>query len=175
MRKTTFSILATSLVVSLAVLTPSQSGGQFAITRSTIAGGGNASSGGPFALTSAVGEAASGMTGSGGGFGVGLGFWTVLSTGYVINGLVLQSNGRGITGATATLSGGPLQQPRIQRTTRNGLFQFDNVVPGYIYTVAISARRFTFTPTSQNVSVDSTLTGLTFTGAQQSGPEDMQR
>lgn len=175
MTKILFSIVAFLSLVSLATITPSQSGGSFAITRSTIGGGGGASSGGPFRLASAVGEGTSGMTGSGAGFGVGPGFWTVASTGYVISGLVMQSTGRGITGATATLSGGPLQQPRQTRATRYGFFQFDNVVPGFIYTVTISARRFSFTPNSQNVSVDSTLTALTFTGTQQMAAEDISR
>jgi hypothetical protein len=162
MKKTLLTILICITFVLLAAETPSQSGGSFVIERSTIAGGGNVGSGGIFVVTSSMGEAVSGMTGTGGGFEAGPGFWNVWSTGYSITGSVVRSDGRGITNAAASLTGGPLQQMVQIRTTRLGGFRFDNLQPGFTYTVTVSARRFTFSPDNQKVLLDNTAEGLTF-------------
>jgi hypothetical protein len=51
-----------------------QSGGQFAITRSVISGGGGTSSGGPYVLSGTIGQPATGVA-EGGAYSVSAGFW----------------------------------------------------------------------------------------------------
>jgi hypothetical protein len=162
MVKTILKVIVLMLLAAMPLVTPPQSG-TFVIERFAVAGGGVAGSGGIFTLNSSVGEAASGMTGTGGSFGVAPGFWAVASTGYSISGFVRTPSGRGITSAVASLSGGPLVQPVQIRTMRHGGFRFDNLTPGFTYTVTVSARRYTFLPDNQTVLLDNTIEGLTFT------------
>lgn len=144
-----------------------QAGGTFSITYSTVANGGDTSSGGPFSVIGTVGQSTAGNSSSGGGFSIAPGFWPGEASGYSITGRVLASAGRGITNATVSLTGGPLAVPLVVRTTRYGGFDFEGIQPGYTYTITVTARRFGFAQPSQMITVNDNVTGIIFTS---SGP-----
>lgn len=71
--------LAVALLSAAPLVLAQSSGGDFAITRSVIAGGGGDSSGGLFRLRGTVGQSVAGDTASGGEFAVRGGFWMSLA------------------------------------------------------------------------------------------------
>src|SRR5260221_7445862 len=71
--RTNLAIFALVMVAATSVLT--QSGGQFTINKSVIAGGGGSANGGTFSVDGTIGQAAAGTTSSGGTFNLQSGFW----------------------------------------------------------------------------------------------------
>src|SRR5688572_213017 len=69
------SILSLAAILLLSVSVISQSGGNFTITKSVIAGGGGRSSGGAFTVTGTIGQSIAGRSSTGSGFTVISGFW----------------------------------------------------------------------------------------------------
>jgi hypothetical protein len=78
-----------------------------------------------------------------------------------VSGQVLTSKGQGLRNAFVTLSDGQ-NPPRSTITGSFGYFRFDDVVAGHMYTVAVTAKRYDFTP--QNVAVNDDVTDLQFMG-----------
>jgi len=96
-----------------AALEPAQSGGNFNLTRSVVAGGGGASSGGSNSVTSTIGQSATGAS-TGGSYSLGGGFWG----GGAGGGTGCQTVA--ITIAPPTLPDGQIGQPYNQPLTASG-------------------------------------------------------
>lgn len=70
-----------------------------------------------------------------------------------IAGQVLTNDGRGIRNVTVMLSGGGLPQPLFVQTGQFGNFQFSGIPTGQVYTLSISAKRYTFAMPARNISL----------------------
>jgi len=82
-----------------------------------------------------------------------------LASNFDVSGRVVNSAGRGIGNAVVTMTGGGT---RVVRTSSFGYFSFVQVPGSVQYTIAPSAKRFTFTP--QQVTPTGNISNLVFTG-----------
>lgn len=80
-----------------------------------------------------------------------------------ISGSVLTSGGAGIRNAVVTISGGNLPGPVTTQTGQFGTYLFGGLLAGEVYTVSVSAKRFRFSPNSQQVTPFADATGVNFT------------
>jgi hypothetical protein len=156
------ALLTTILVLSPAVF--AQSGGQYSITQSVIAGGGGKSDSGTFSVTGTIGQAAAGGEHDGPPFSHQSGFWTrdVLRTtaaAVSISGRVLTSNRRGLTNATVTVVAMD-GSTRSVRTSTFGYFKIEGLTAGELVIVNVASRRYRFEP--QAISLMDSVAGVTF-------------
>ncbi len=79
-----------------------------------------------------------------------------------LSGFVRTAEGRPIRNVIVTVSGGSLASPISVQTGMLGSYQFLDL-PGDTYTVTVSAKRFTFTPTSQVVALGADNASVNFT------------
>jgi hypothetical protein len=70
-----------------------------------------------------------------------------------ITGRVLTSTNQGIRNAEVTVSGGGLSQPIYTTTGSFGYYSIPNLPAGQTYTVTVSAKRYSFTPNSRQITV----------------------
>ncbi len=143
---------------------PAQSGGNFTITKSVIAGGGGSSSGGGFTVDGTIGQAAAGTTSTGGNFSLTGGFWggsAATVTPVTISGRVTTSSGLGLRNAIVNLIDGQGIR-RIATTSSFGIYTFENVLTGQSYTMTVTSKRFRFSP--QFVAVQGSLANVDFVG-----------
>ncbi|MEJ7847140.1 MAG: carboxypeptidase regulatory-like domain-containing protein [Pyrinomonadaceae bacterium] len=82
-----------------------------------------------------------------------------------ISGRITTSTGRGILNAKMTLSGGAGATFRSVLSTSFGYYKFEGVATGQTYTVTINSKRYTFTPNSQQITVNENTT-VNFTAVQ---------
>lgn len=151
------------MIWSMLIPVFAQSGGAFVIQKSVIAGGGARSASGTFMLDGTLGQSVAGTTSSGGAFQLGGGFWggdtTATAANVTISGRVFTSDGlTGLRNASVTLTD-PTGVVRTATTSSFGFYSFDNVAPGFAYTMRISSRRFryqsqTVVPTGDLANVD---------------------
>jgi len=142
-----------SLLFTIALLAGSssaQSGGQFSITQSVIAGGGTGpSSGGTYEVNGTAGQPAAGGSYSGLPYSFRSGFWQMdlsPSASLVsVAGRVRTADGRGIRNAIVTLSRSG-EQIRIARSGSFGYFQIDDVEVGQTYIITVGSKLYTFAP-----------------------------
>ena len=159
-------LIAVSVVAILAIgsVWP-QSGGQFQIAKSVIAGGGGQSAGGTFILDGTVAEPVSGITSTGGTFELSSGFWgaggLAAASSFTVEGHVVTADGRGLRSATVSMTSSQ-GVARVTTTSSFGFFKFDNVVAGDVYTFRIISRLYRYQP--QAVQVTSNLTLPDFVG-----------
>ena len=159
--------LFTQVVLTLAVFATSvaaQSGGQFQIEKSVVAGGGGQTTAGQFVLDATIGESVAGTKSTGGTFELGSGFWgggTTTSSNVTVSGRVLTSDGRGLRNATVSITDS-LGVRRTTTTSSFGFFSFDNVLTGGTYTFRVASRLYRYTP--QTVQVNDNLTLPDFVG-----------
>jgi hypothetical protein len=144
----TISLLCT--ITLLAGSSSAQSGGQFSITQSVIAGGGTGpSSGGTYEVNGTAGQPAAGGSYSGLPYSFRSGFWQMdlsPSASLVsVAGRVRTADGRGIRNAVIMLSRSG-EQTRIARSGSFGYFQIDDVEAGQTYIITVGSKLFTFTP-----------------------------
>ncbi len=146
----------------LAAVGPAQSGGNFSITQSVIAGGGDSSSGSVFSVAGTAGQSVAGTTSTGGNFTIRDGFWTptfTLTAAMVsISGRVQNQDGRGVRNAAVTLTNASVT--RVVLTGPMGEFRFDDIEAGNTYMVSVRSRRFQFEP--RIVEVNDDVAGLVF-------------
>lgn len=165
MKKIYLAVLTVLLAGVFSMMTLSQSGGTFVIQKSVIAGGGGSASGGVFTLDSTIGQPFAGTSSSGGTFGLTSGFWggaAAPAANVTISGRVFTSDGQtGLrnAGVTLTDSQGVV---RTASTSSFGFYSFDNVAPGFSYTIRILSRRFRYQ--SQVVVPTGDLTNVDFVG-----------
>ena len=165
MKKIYLAVLTVLLAGVFSIMTLSQSGGTFVIQKSVIAGGGGSAAGGAFTLDGTIGESFAGTSSSGGTFGLTSGFWGGTASpaaNVTISGRVFASDGMtGLrnAGVRLTDSNGIV---RTVTTSSFGFYAFDNVAPGFSYTIRIVSRRFRFQP--QVVVPTGDLTNVNFIG-----------
>lgn len=140
-----------------------QSGGQFAIQKTVVAGGGEVMSGGQFGVTATAGQAAAGIDSSTPPFGARSGFWQnnlVPTAAHVpVSGRVLTGNGSGLRNATVRLTNSSGVTVAV-RTSSFGYYRFNDVAVGETYVVNVNSKRFTFA--SRIVTVIDELTDIDF-------------
>jgi len=148
------------------------SGGNYAIEKSVIAGGGasgnTASAGGSYQIEGTAGQSAAGTKQQNGGFEFHPGFWnaapTFVPTAAEVNvsGRVLTANGGGIRNVLVTMvkSSG---ESRTVLSGALGCFQFDDVAPGEIYIFSVSAKRYAFSQPIQVRSISGDTDDIIFT------------
>jgi len=70
-----------------------------------------------------------------------------------LSGTVRTAGGMPIRNAILRLSGGGLTEPMVTQTGSLGQYVFNNVLTGTPYTLSVSAKRFRFTPTSNQIVI----------------------
>ena len=160
-------IVACFIAVTLLAITACpQSGGAFVIQKSVIAGGGGQVTGGIFTLDGTIAQHIAGTKSTGGTFELGGGFWgggaAAPAANVTISGRVFTSDGlTGLRNAGVTLTD-PQGVVRTVTTSSFGFYTFDNVAPGFSYTIRIVSRRFRFQP--RVVVPTGNLTDVNFVG-----------
>ncbi len=154
-------------LIFFAVNIHAQSGGDFTITQSVIAGGGgqNAAAG-TFSLDGTIGQPVAGRAIRGSTFAVTSGFWNFTPLGPTaaqvsVSGQVRTAGGLGIPNAVLTI----MSQDGSTRTALSssfGYYSFEGVTAGSTYVVSISTKRFTFNQPTILVSVADEITDLDF-------------
>jgi hypothetical protein len=141
--------LALCVVIAIALSTGifGQTGGDFSLTQTVIAGGGGTSAGGDFTLGATIGQPFAGRAAASP-FGISGGFWnsTLLAPTAAqvsIGGRALTADGRGIRNARVTLTAAN-GETRTAQTGFFGFYRFTNVTVGETYILTIQAKRFTF-------------------------------
>lgn len=79
-----------------------------------------------------------------------------------IAGQVLSTKGQ-LKGVWVTLSGGGLPSPISVQTNSFGYYRFDNVLSGQTYTISVNNKKYTFTPSSRQVTPSGNLDSENFT------------
>ena len=67
-----------------------------------------------------------------------------------------------IGGATVTITGGDLTEPRFTKTNNFGNYSFEGLAAGKIYVVSVSAKRYTFSQSSIVLNVEDNVAGADF-------------
>lgn len=157
------------LVVFLSVLFSSllaaQTGGQFAITQSVVAGGGANSSGGNFGVVGTAGQPSAGTTSTGGNFGVTGGFWQAFlaptAAQVSVSGRVLTANGIGLRNARLTLTN-QAGETQSAVTSAFGYFRFSEVAAGETYILTVHSKRFMFGNPTRILAVTEEVSDVVF-------------
>ncbi len=160
-------ILKFVFVGLMAVITNSQSGGQFVINPSVIASGGGTSSGGQFTVQGTTGQAAAGTRMATVPFRQTGGFWDPVplvptAANVSISGRVTTTKGLGIPAAVLTLADlNGLTRTEVTNTL--GVYQFNDVTAGSSYVLSAASKGYTFPP-PQIISVSDSITDVNFVG-----------
>lgn len=83
-----------------------------------------------------------------------------------ISGRVLTPSGAGIRNINVTLSGGQLSAPITVQTGAFGNYRFDNILTERIYTLTINGKRYTFSPSTRNITLTGNQTNENFTAVE---------
>lgn len=165
-------VLALVLFLLFVMITRAQtpeivaSGGQFALEKQVVAGGGNKMNQSGIQQDGTGGQTVAGTKSQGGQFTVYSGFWTPddfapTAANAVVSGRVTTSEGNGIRNVIVTLSG-PNGAPRSVQTGAFGYFAFADVPVGSTYVLTVVSKRFSFTQSSQIVPVNDDVADLAF-------------
>lgn len=152
--------VALAIALSMIGVAHSQSGGQYTIEKSVIAGGGGTSTGGTFSIQGTIGQAVAGGPSTKSPFSLQSGFWSSdvapTAAGVSITGRVMFS-GRGVGGAIVVIALGD-GTIRHARTNAFGNFNFDDLLVGQTVLIDVQSRRHNFAP--QLISLSDSLSGL---------------
>lgn len=144
---------------------PAQSGGSFDITRSVIANGGGASSGGPFELSGTSGQAIVNNS-TAPPYAIRGGFWqgNLGPTAALVSlsGRVTTAYCNGIRNVIVSLAGTDGRNRRAL-TGAFGYYRFDDVEVGNTVVITIAAKRYTFANPTRIVSVVEDIASVDFT------------
>lgn len=158
----------TLITVSLALICSSaaaQSGGDFEITRSVIAGGGGDTAGGTFGVSGTKGQPKAGTTLTGGSFSLTGGFWHPefgpTSALVSVTGRVSTAAGVGIRNVTITITA-PNGSVRRAVTGSLGFFRFDEVEAGGNYVITVNSRRYRFPQPTRVIQVVDNVADVNF-------------
>lgn len=124
------------------------SGGQFALEKQVVAGGGNAMNQAAMSQSGTGGQAVSEGRSLGGNFTLYHGFWTPddfapTAAGAVVAGTVRTADGRGIRNAVVTIAF-PDGQTRTTVTGSLGRYFFAEIPVGSGYLISVRSKRFSF-------------------------------
>jgi hypothetical protein len=159
----TFPLL---VLLLFCAVSEAQSGGQFRIEQSVIAGGGNtAQTGGQFSLGGTTGQSVAGQTASNSPFSDHAGFWLPVqfvptAAQVSISGKVITIEGQGIRNVQIILTGNNVV--RTAQTTSFGNFRFDEVEIGQTYILQIVSKRFVFTNPTRILNVQEDIADANF-------------
>src|SRR5215204_1738723 len=151
--KTKFYIYST-LIFCLTVSTAAQSGGQFTIEKSVIAGGGGQSStGGQFTVADTNAQSLAGQKAINAAFSVHAGFWNPdqfvpTASEVTVGGRVTTDRGRGIRNVRITMTSAD-GQSRTTLSGTFGYFRFTDVPAGATYIFTAFAKHYQFNEPSQ--------------------------
>ena len=170
-----FIFFAVLSVLSFGSIVRAQTGGDFAITQSVIAGGGQNSSGGDFSLDGTIGQSLAGNALNNSPFAVTSGFWNfspLLPTAATVSvgGRVMTTSGRGIRNVLIVMTGmdGAI---RTATSTTFGYYQFTEIAAGETYIFTARGKRFSFTEPTRVVSVLEDITDLNFIATDKENPK----
>ena len=146
-----------------------QTGGNFTVTQSVIAGGGtSADAGNMFSVTGAIGQSIVDASGNGA-FSVKSGFFTApaplapTAAAVSVSGRVLTSDGRGIRNVVLIMTDSS-GAPRTTTSTEFGFYRFDNVVAGETYIITAHGKRFSFIQPTRVLNVNNDTDDVNFVG-----------
>ena len=152
--------IALAIALSMIGVASAQSGGQYTVEKSVIAGGGGTSAGGTFSLQGTIGQAVAGGPSTNSPFSLRSGFWSSdvapTAAGVSITGRVMFS-GRGVAGAIVVIALGD-GTFRYARTNTFGNFNFDDLLVGQTVLIDVQSRRHNFAP--QLISLSDSISGL---------------
>lgn len=166
------SMLLIPLAAHCLLLTVSaQSGGNYAITQSVIAGGGQNSTGGNYSVAGTVGQTVAGQATSGGIYNVNAGFWlpqqlAPTAATVSVSGRALTADGQGIRNVRVSLtdSSGTI---RWAQTTSFGYYRFDEIQVGQTCVLQIFSKRFVFADPVRVLNVREAIADADFTAEAQ--------
>ena len=158
------------LMLSFSAAAQISQGGSYTLDQTVIASGGGTSNdvGNIYRVEGTIGQAVAGTSSTNGvNYSLRGGFWSPngfapTAAGAIVSGRVLTSDGRGITNAVMTLSGGALFSPRTVQTSGFGYFTFEDVEVGQAYVLTIKSKRFRFPQSSQFIVLMDNVTGIVF-------------
>ncbi|HNU08950.1 MAG TPA: carboxypeptidase-like regulatory domain-containing protein [Pyrinomonadaceae bacterium] len=147
------------------------SGGQFALEKQIVAGGGNSMTQSAFVQQGTGGQPISGTRSAGGPFQLYSGFWTpddLVPTAATasISGRVITASGRGVRNAVLTFAS-PLGEFRSTTTGSLGYFSFAELEVGSTYVLTITSKRFTFANSVLLIEVNDDVRELVFTAREE--------
>lgn len=163
-----FAVVLLWTVVVSGTMPRAQSGGDFVITQTVVAGGGQMSidAGNSFSIAGTVGQPNAGDDSTGSAFNLKTGFWTPsfvpTAANATVTGRVLREGGAGVRGVTVTLIGGTLIEPRTCLTSSLGYFIFEDLPVGSAYVVTVSHPKFGFTEPTRAFLLLDDLKGVDF-------------
>lgn len=176
MKQTTSILFTLTFVIPLACLlalsVSAQTGGNFSITESVIAGGGGNAAGGIFAVDSTIGQAVAGNAISSAPFAVTSGFWnfTPLAPSAAtasVGGRILAADGGGIRNVIISLTDTSGGETRFARSSSFGYYRFEEVPVGETYILTVRSKRFIFLPETRIITLFDELTEVDFTALPQ--------
>lgn len=79
-----------------------------------------------------------------------------------LGGRIMTADGRGLTNAKVSISGGDLPAPRLTLTGRSGAYSFEGLTAGESYIVTVNSRRFVFSEPSRLVNLVDSVSNVDF-------------
>ncbi len=149
MKKQIQFFLMLALVGATVAAVKAQTGGNYTITQSVIAGGGGTSVGNTYQVEGTIGQALAGVTSNGPSYSVKSGFWTSQLTPSAatvsVGGRVMVggANGKGIINVKVSVTDAS-GTTRSVLTGTGGKYRFDDLEAGQIYVFTVTAKRYTF-------------------------------
>jgi len=141
------------IIFGLASGAAAQSGGQFTIEKSVIAGGGQSSTGGQFSVGSTTGQTVAGQKTGNTAFSLHAGFWNPdqfvpTAAEVTVGGRITTVGGGGIRNVRVTMTNAGGESRTVLSGTF-GYFRFTDVVSGATYVFTVTAKRYEFGEPSQ--------------------------
>ncbi|HEX8369292.1 MAG TPA: carboxypeptidase-like regulatory domain-containing protein [Pyrinomonadaceae bacterium] len=140
----------------------------YTLEQSVVASGGgtSAGTGNVYKIEGTIGQPVAGTSSTNASFTVRGGFFTpapFAATAALakISGRILTADGRGIRNVSITMTGAT-GELRMAFSSSFGHFTFENVPVGEVYILAVRAKQFQFTQSSQAISLSEDLTDVNF-------------
>ena len=145
--------LSGTIILLLSIGATAQSGGQFTIEKSVIAGGGQNSNGGQFSVENTNGQTVAGQNTTNATISLHAGFWNPdqfvpTAAEVIVSGRVTTANGSGIRNVRVTITN-TNGESQTARTGSFGYFRFTEIPAGATYIFTAVAKRYTFSESSQ--------------------------
>lgn len=145
--------LHSAIIFCLAAGAAAQSGGQFTIEKSVIAGGGQSSTGGQFSVGSTNGQTVAGQRAANTLISLHAGFWNPdqfvpTAAQATVGGRITIISGGGVRNVRVTMTdaGG---ESRTALSSTFGYFRFTDVPAGETYVITVTSKRYSFGESSQ--------------------------
>jgi hypothetical protein len=158
--------LGGAIIFCFAMATAAQSGGQFAIEKSVVAGGGQNSTGGQFSMVVTNGQTIAGQKTTYAAFSFHAGFWNPdqlapTAAEVTVGGRVRTVKGNGIQNVRVTLTNSD-GESRTAFSSTFGYFRFTDVPAGATYVLTVFAKRYSFGEPSQVLTVVENIDDIVF-------------